>query len=29
MHSSYALNSPDFTVERGGVAAPLSERSPS
>jgi aminomethyltransferase len=24
MHSSYALNSPDFTVERDGVAAPLS-----
>lgn len=24
MHSSYALNSPDFSVERDGVAAPLS-----
>jgi aminomethyltransferase len=24
MHSSYALNSPDFAVERDGVAAPLS-----
>ena len=26
MHSSYALNSPDFSVERDGVAAPLSAR---
>jgi aminomethyltransferase len=25
MHSSYALNSEDFAVERGGVASPLSE----